>query len=127
MRNLILLEQYRSRPHEIDIYGHHGDSTCGCFLFPSPIDGAKMAVIASAGGGWDHVSVSRATRCPNWPEMEYIKRLFFKDAETVMQLHVPRADHINLHPYALHLWRPQEVEIPRPPGWMVGLKKEKIA
>jgi len=127
MRNLMLLEKYRSRPHEIDIYGCHGDSTCGCFLVPSPIDAAKLAVVASAGGGWDHVSASRANRCPNWPEMEHVKRLFFKDDEAVMQLHVPAAEHINYHPYTLHLWRPQAVEIPRPPGWMVGPKKEKIA
>ena len=127
MRNLILLEQYRDRKSELSFYGTHGDSTCGCFLLPSPIDGAKMAVVASAGGGWDHVSASRANRCPNWPEMEYVKRLFFKDDETAMQLHVPPGDHINMHPYTLHLWRPQQAEIPRPPGWMVGPKKKETA
>jgi len=71
---------------------------------------------------WDHVSVSRANRCPNWPEMEHVKRLFFQDTETAMQLHVPAADHINNHPYCLHLWRPHGVEIPRPPAIFVGVK-----
>ena len=127
MRDLILLEQYRSRPQELEFYGTSGDNTCGCFLLPSPIDRQKIAVVASAGGGWDHVSASRSSRCPNWPEMEYIKRLFFRDNETVMQLHVPPSEHINHHPYTLHLWRPQKLEIPRPPAWMVGLKKEKSA
>jgi hypothetical protein len=37
-----------------------------------------------------------------------------------MELHVPIAEHINLHPNCLHLWRPQDVEIPRPPAYMVG-------
>jgi hypothetical protein len=52
--------------------------------------------------------------------MDHVKRLFFKDSECAMQLHVPVTDHISVHPFCLHLWRPQEGEIARPPGWMVG-------
>jgi len=52
--------------------------------------------------------------------MAYIKKLFFRDDETAMELHVPASDHISDHDNCLHLWRPQEVEIPRPPSWMVG-------
>jgi hypothetical protein len=52
--------------------------------------------------------------------MEHVKRLFFKDDETAMQLHVPPSDHLSLHPYCLHLWRPQDREIPRPPSIMVA-------
>jgi hypothetical protein len=33
---------------------------------------------------------------------------------------VPIVEHINCHPYCLHLWRPHNVEIPRPPSWMVA-------
>jgi hypothetical protein len=36
-----------------------------------------------------------------------------------MQLHVPVSDHINRHPYTLHLWRPHALEIPRPPAEFV--------
>jgi len=101
--------------------GDHGN---GAFAIPSPIDGQTLSVIASDGGGWDHVSVSRSTRCPNWPEMEHIRRLFFQDTEAVMQLHPPIADYVDGrtygHPYCLHLWRPQRADIPRPPKWMVG-------
>lgn len=97
-----------------------GDDTCGAFSVPSPIDNASMYVIASSGGGWDHVSVSRRNRPPNWAEMEAVRELFFKNDETVIQFSVPRADHVNCHPNCLHLWRPQETEIPRPPAWMVG-------
>jgi hypothetical protein len=53
--------------------------------------------------------------------MQHVRDLFFRDDETVMQLHVPRVDHINQHPYCLHLWRPQRADIPRPPGILVGI------
>lgn len=118
MRNLRELERYRLNVTRR--MGWSGDHTCGAFRLPSPIDGRPLLIQASSGDGWDHVSVSREKRCPNWPEMEFIKRQFFKDDETVMQLHVPTADHINCHPYCLHLWRPQNAELPRPPAEMVG-------
>ena len=72
--------------------------------------GTPLKVIASNGGGWDHVSVSCQNRCPTWAEMDYVKNLFFKDDEVVIQLHVAKSDHINYHPYCLHLWRPQTNE-----------------
>lgn len=74
MFNLHLLDRYRFFHPKM---GWEGDSTCGAFSIPSPIDGAPLMVIASQGAGWDHVSVSRVNRCPNWPEMEKIRRLFF--------------------------------------------------
>lgn len=77
-------------------------------------------IMCSSDCGWEHVSVSRKNRCPNWAEMSFIKEMFFRDDETAMQLHVPRSDHVNDHPYCLHLWRPTSQEIPRPHGWMVG-------
>jgi hypothetical protein len=118
MRNLRELDDHRISAKAT--HGWDGDGTCGAFRLPSPIDGQPLAIIASSGDGWDHVSVSRTNRCPNWPEMEFVKRRFFQDDETVMQLHVPIAAHINAHPNCLHLWRPQTLQIPRPPGWMVG-------
>lgn len=121
MKNLYLLDIYRSqRPHIIEHYGWAGDDTCGVFYIPSPIDNEPMTVVASSGLGWDHVSVSRRNRCPNWPEMDHIKKMFFKDDETAFQLHVPPKDHINVHNYCLHLWRPQNEVIPMPPKEMVG-------
>lgn len=67
----------------------------------------RMRVIASAGQGWDHVSVSLPNRCPTWEEMDTIKNLFFKEDEVAMQLHINGKTKVNLHPYCLHLWRPQ--------------------
>ena len=121
MRNLHQLDRWRDRsPEVIAAYGSAGDAENGAFLISSPTDRQLMRVIASAGGGWEHVSVSRPTRLPNWLEMAHVKELFFEDTETVMQLHVPAADHVNCHPHCLHLWRPLGQMIPRPPTWMVG-------
>ena len=123
MRNLNLLDRYRRRDHHVmENWGWAGDETAGMFMIPSPIDQKSIAVVASSGEGWDHVSVSRPTRCPNWPEMEFIARLFFEDHEVAMQLHVPASDHVNNHPFCLHWWRPHNIEIPRPDAIMVGIK-----
>lgn len=121
MRDLRLLDAFRNCSKAVvSWYGSVGDESCGVFDIPSPIDRQLMCVIASSGEGWDHVSVSRTNRCPNWPEMAHIYGLFFRDDETAMQLHVPNTDHINHHPNCLHLWRPIDSEIPRPPAEFVG-------
>jgi len=77
--------------------------------------GVALRAIASWGLAWDHVSVSTQSRCPSWDEMAFVKAVFWADDECVMQLHVETDRHVNHHPYCLHLWRPQDVEIPRPP------------
>lgn len=121
MKNLYMLDKFRVMDDfVIKTYGSTGNHENGMFMLASPIDGARMVVVASVGMGWDHVSVSRKKRCPNWPEMDFVKRAFFEDDETVMQLHVPASDHINVHNFCLHLWRPLHQEIPRPPGITVG-------
>lgn len=93
--------------------------TNGIFWVRSPTDNSPLKVIVACGGGWDHVSISHRKRTPNWPEMEFVKRLFFKPDEVAMQLHVAVDDHINVHPYVLHLWRPHDAVIPLPPKIMV--------
>lgn len=121
MRNLNLFDAYRdASPQVIAFYGDAGDHSCGVFHVPFPRTGVTLKIVASVGVGWDHISVSLPNRCPNWPEMEHIKRMFFREDETAMQLHVPPSDHLSLHPYCLHLWRPLGQEIPRPPAELVG-------
>lgn len=104
-------------PESLQAYGRGADA--GAFIMPGPC-GESLMIIATSGDGWDHVSVSTRRRCPNWQEMEFVKRRFFRDDATVMQLHVPPSDHVNIHPYCLHLWRPQHAEIPRPPARLVA-------
>jgi len=89
--------------------------------------GIWLKVIASDGLGWEHVSVSTVTRCPTHAEMEFIREQFWRDDECVMLLSVPRTEHINCHPYCLHMWRPTESAIPRPPAEMVGPVAERKA
>lgn len=78
-----------------------------------------LKIIASDGMGWDHVSVSLNLRCPTWKEMCRVKGLFFRDDECVVQYHPAKNDHIDIHEFCLHLWRPQGVEIPMPMPEMV--------
>ena len=102
----------------------------GAFLVPYHPKGMMgrtlLRVIASSGAdqpadyAFDHVSVSLSNRCPTWDEMDYIKRLFFKDEEVAYQLHMPSHDNINNHQYCLHIWRPLKAQIPLPPADTVG-------
>ena len=98
-----------------------GGGNCGYFVVPlNNAPRRNFNVIASDGGGWDHVSVSLPDRCPTWSEMCAIKRLFFAPDEVVMQLHPAERHYRNFHPYCLHLWRPQEQTIPLPDPLMVA-------
>lgn len=118
--DLTQLNQYRT-PFPDGFSMTQGPAS-GVFLIPNPHNPYYLRVIADVKLGWEHVSVSLPHRCPTWDEMETIKRLFFRDNETVMQLHVPEKDHVNYHPFCLHLWRPLNKTIPRPPQVLVGPK-----
>ena len=51
-----------------------------------------------------------------------MKNIFWDDEDVVMQFHVPAKDHVNNHPYCLHLWRPIGQNVLRPESIMVGFK-----
>ena len=78
-----------------------------------------IRVIASWGGGWDHVSVSLEDRCPTWDEMEIVRRMFFYPTEVVVQYGLDGPNRVNCHPYCLHWWRKQDEPFPMPPVDMV--------
>ena len=123
MKDLTTLEKYRQREDELRIYGTNGDNGNG--IFKVFVNGKSFFVVASNGGGWEHVSVSPSNRkrqtCPTWDEMCAIKDLFFEPEETVVQYHPPKSEYVNTHPYCLHLWRPIGIGMPRPPAIFVGL------
>lgn len=79
-----------------------------------------IAVIASWGGGWEHVSVSLARRCPTWEEMCMVKDIFWGEEECVVQFQPPRSEYVNRHPYCLHLWKKIGEEYETPPKEYVG-------
>jgi hypothetical protein len=129
MRKLKILDKYRDTHSEYIktiMGGDAGGDDYGRFFIPCRQTGVTLQAIASSGDPphimWEHVSVSLPSRCPLWVEMCFIKDLFFEPHETVMQLHVPKEDHVNFHPYCLHLWKPIDLEIPRPPSILVGPK-----
>lgn len=82
----------------------------GSFRVPNRCGAGHLNVLISEGLGWDHVSVSTPTRVPNWQEMNNVAELFFKDDECLMQLRVPKSEHVNVHNYCLHWFRPQTAE-----------------
>lgn len=91
--------------------GMYGNNLNGCLVMMA----RKLKVVFSSDEGWEHVSVSGFKKIPTYKQMDQIKREFWPDTACVMQLHVPISEHVNIHPNCLHLWRPIEVEIPRPP------------
>ena len=116
------LERYRvtGGPMQSDISSGFN----GAFFIPLK-SGETVQVVCSNGGGWDHVSVSLLERCPTWDEMCEVKDLFWSEHEAVIQIHPPRQQYINNHPFCLHLWRPQTQPIPTPPMYMVGILTAK--
>lgn len=92
----------------------------GLFLVPflAPFREIDLHIISSGPDqptGWEHVSVSLDNRCPTWPEMCYVKKLFWYANETVIQFHPAAASYKNEHEYCLHLWRQVGVNAPLPP------------
>lgn len=117
-------EQYRQK-NAGDWSSDESDGNNGAFAIPASAAKKRplIRIIASDGEGWEHVSVSTATRCPTWAEMCFVKEMFWDEEDAVMQLHPPRSRWVNNHPYCLHLWRPTEVEIPLPADVLVGYKE----
>lgn len=95
----------------------------GMFFLRCPATKAEIKVIATSGDDrhlpWEHVSASLKHRCPTWDEMSWLKQLFWEDDDCVVQFHPPKSEHVNVHPNCLHLWRPKQLEVPRPPVEMV--------
>lgn len=102
----------------------------GAFLVQGPC-GAALNIVASgaeydAAEGWEHVSVSTPRRCPNWPEMAFVKGLFWDDEDCVIEFHPPKSTYVNNHPFCLHLWRPIDDHVRMPPSLLVGDKDRGV-
>lgn len=112
MRASFLAEAERGRVRSGDWASDPGDDFGAFCLLRGT---TRLKAIVGSDMGWDHVSVSHAKRCPTWDEMCWVKNIFFKPDEWVMQLHPPPSKNINIHNYCLHLWRPHDCAIPTPP------------
>lgn len=94
----------------------------GHFKIPRTLRRPVLFCIASDGSGWDHVSVSvplGLRRTPTWEELEVVRKMVTLPDEVWVQYHVPAEQHVNNHPFVLHLWRPQNETLPQPPAAMV--------
>jgi hypothetical protein len=113
-----ILEKYRVR---YGPYGSNEGDMFGAFDSIRGPCGRDLRVLASDGCdpdfeiAWEHVSVSLPNRCPNWPEMCFVKDLFWAEDEVVMQLHPAKSNYVNNLNFCLHLWKPLKAEIPLPP------------
>lgn len=112
-------EKYRVREGKMASDESFGNN--GMFIV-SLAHSQKVLVLASDGGGWEHVSVSRRDRCPTWDEMCQVKEMFWDDEDCVIQYHPPKSEWVNNHPNCLHLWRRIGMEIPRPHPILVGFR-----
>jgi len=97
----------------------------GLFSVMGP-KGTELGIMSSGSGAeaesWEHVSVSTARRTPNWDEMCWVKKAFWRDDECVVQFHPPESDYVSHHPHCLHMWRKIGFEFPLPPSHFVGPK-----
>jgi hypothetical protein len=72
--------------------------------------------------GWEHVIVSRSDHTPSWEEMCEVKDLFWDAEAVVWQYHPAKSEHTNVHPFALHLWKKCNFEMPMPPSIFAEVK-----
>lgn len=101
----------------------------GRFFVHGPC-GEQLCIVASDARwpdalGWEHVSVSvvRRKRTPNWTEMCFVKDLFWRKDEAVVQFHPPEAEYVSNHEFCLHLWRNVHRPPEMPPTIFVGIKE----
>ena len=100
--------------HARRVHPDHGGSPAGAnygwFVFAN-----GLRVMLTTALGWEHVSVSRSIAPPSWDDMLWVRRLFWRPEEWVMQLYPPDGQYIGLAANAVHLWRPTMLAIPTPP------------
>lgn len=118
------IEQYRDNSHPQ--YASPAGKNYGAFAIPGKF--GMLRVLSSGlcdenpyAFNWEHVSVSYADRTPTWEDMDKIKKMFWRDDETVVQFHPRESVKINNHPYCLHLWKMAATEFDLPPSILVGL------
>lgn len=69
-----------------------------------------VRVIASwdfyGGQRWMHVSLSRQSKLPSYADICRVKEEIIGKEKKAIQVHPPESEHVNIHPYCLHLWSP---------------------
>ena len=113
-------ERYRVRAGLMASTARDGNN--GSFIIRSLKFKRPLFVVASDGGGWEHVSVSKHDRCPTWEEMTHVANLFWGPEDVLVQFRPAASQYVNNHPYCLHWWRQIDTPLQVPPSLLVGLK-----
>jgi len=71
-------------------------------------DGLQIAASGFMHNGqiWIHASCSRQDALPEYSDLTRLKDWVFGTRGYAAQSFVPTAEHVNIHPYCLHLWGP---------------------
>lgn len=64
------------------------------------------------GKRWIHLSVSRKSRIPTYEDIALAKKLFIGRERKAIQVFAKESEHVNIHPYCLHLWSCDEEILP---------------
>lgn len=62
---------------------------------------------------WIHLSIAKRDQMPTYDELATAKRLFVGDDIPGYFVFAPKDQHVNLHPFALHVWCPLD-SVPLP-------------
>lgn len=76
-------------------------------------DGSVIVSTANhEGAEWTHASMAYRDRVPTYDELVRLKRAVWGSGGWAMQVFPPEREHVNIHPYALHLWGPANGQRP---------------
>lgn len=53
---------------------------------------------------WVHLSIAGRDRLPTWLELVEVRDWLFGPEALAIQVLAPVSEHVNIHPYCLHLW-----------------------
>lgn len=71
------------------------------------VDGMSSVVVSTAsfdGVEWTHASMTGPERVPTYEELCQLHRAVWGESGYSYQIQVPADQHVNIHPYALHMW-----------------------
>lgn len=78
------------------------------FKFEFTTRGLRGSVIASQGmwddTEWLHASIATTDQLPTYNDLVTLKQAVFGPHRTAYQVFASADRHVNIHPYALHLW-----------------------
>lgn len=112
----VTLEEDIEKQRVVEGLSQRGVGPYGKFTLLCPVFGRRLGIAAFDGRyeegtpadhpayGWEHVSISGQKFTPSWAEMCWVKDVFWLAEEPAFQMHPPKSEWVNNHPFCLHLW-----------------------